>query len=108
MGGKKKRSMKQIKKAQKTKPSKKEKRVVPAKSERKAIPGITQPNVKADKVVSELRKMKILTPHTVASHFDLRLSIAREFLKELERKGMIEFVSKSRNLKIYKPRAHVD
>jgi len=103
MGGKKKRSLKQMTKAQKKTTGKEEKRVVTTPSEKKSIPRITPPKFSSDKVVSELKKMKVLTPYSVASRFDLRLSIARDFLKELERQGMIEFVSKSRNLKIYKP-----
>jgi len=103
MGGKKKRSIKQMAKAQKKKGGKKEKRHTTAPSQRKSIPGITPPSLKSDKFISELKKMKIVTPYSVASRFDVRLSVARAFLKELERKGMIEFVSKSRNLRIYKP-----
>ncbi len=102
MGGKKKRSLKQMEKTQKKKTDKKGKSVAAPSSE-KSIPGITTPNLKGDKVVSELKKMKVITPYSIASRFDLRLSIARDFLKELERNGMIEFVSRSRNLKIYKP-----
>ncbi len=101
MGGKKKRSLKQMVKTQK-KTGKKEKRATAAPSEKKSIPRITPPNLN-DKVVGELKKMNVITPYSVASRFGLRLSIARAFLKELERKGMIEFVSKSRNLQIYKP-----
>lgn len=103
MGGKKKRSMKQMAKARKKKTGKKEKRVAATLREKKSVPGITPPNLKSDKLKSELKKMKVITPYLVASRYDLRLSIARNFLKEMERKGMIEFVSKSRNLKIYKP-----
>ncbi|MFP3985640.1 MAG: hypothetical protein ACLFU9_06730 [Candidatus Bathyarchaeia archaeon] len=100
MGGKKKLSLKQMEKAEKKKGGKKEKRTT-APSEKKSVPGITMPNLN-DKVAGELKKMRVLTPHAVASRFDLRLSIARDFLKELERKGLVEFVSKSRNLEIYK------
>jgi len=103
MGGKKKRSMKQISKAQKKKGGKKEKRDTATPRERKSVPGITPPSLKSDKFVGELKKMKIVTPYSVASRYDMRLSVARAFLKDLERQGMIEFVSKSRNLRIYKP-----
>ena len=102
MGGKKKRSMKQMTKTQRKDSGKKEKHAA-APSEKKAIPGITPPSLKSDKFANELKKMKVITPYSVASRFDVRLSVARGFLKELERKGMIEFISKSRNLKIYKP-----
>jgi small subunit ribosomal protein S25e len=103
MGGKKKRSLKQIVKTQeKKKPSKKQKRAVASTGEKKSIPGITTPNL-GEKFESDLKKMKVITPYSVASRFDLRLSVARDLLRELEHKGMITFVSKSRNLRIYKP-----
>ncbi|NIW11392.1 MAG: hypothetical protein GWN33_13195 [Gammaproteobacteria bacterium] len=47
--------------------------------------------------------MKTLTPFAVASRFNLRLSVAKDLLEELEHKGVIQFVSRSRNLKIYMP-----
>ncbi len=103
MGGKKKRSLKKAEKTQQKEPGKKGKRGAAPAGEKKAIPGITMPNLKSDKFASELKKMKVITPSTIASRFELRLSIARQFLKELESKGMIKFVSRSPNLKIYKP-----
>lgn len=104
MGGKKRQSLKQMEKAQqkKDKAGKKERASAPS-SDKKSVPGITLPSLEGDKLVGELKKMKVLTPYSVASRFDLRLSIARVFLKELEHKGVIEFVSSSRNLEIYKP-----
>lgn len=103
MGGKKKQSLKQMEKAQtKTRSGKKEKRAATTSSEKKAIPGITPPNL-SDKFKNDLKKMKVITPYAIASRFDLRLSTARTFLDELERKGLIQFVSRSRNLVIYKP-----
>jgi len=38
----------------------------------------------------------------VASRFNIRLSLAKTFLKELEKRKMIEYVSGGKNLKIYK------
>lgn len=103
MGGKKKRSIKQMTKAQKKESGKKEKSVPAKPSEKRSIPGITPPNLRSDKFVNELKKMKVITPYSISSHFNVRLSVAKSFLTELEQKGMIEFISKSRNLKIYKP-----
>ena len=100
MGGKKKLSLKQMQKAQKKKPDKNEKRT--AITSEKSVPGVTIPNLKDEKLTNELKKMKVITPYAVASHFDLRMSTARAFLAELESKGKIKFVSKSRNLTIYK------
>lgn len=69
----------------------------------KRAPGIVPPDPKSEKVVSELRKMKALTPYTVATRFNLRLSTAKDLLDELARRGVIEYVAGSKNLKIYKP-----
>jgi small subunit ribosomal protein S25e len=102
MGGKKKLSLKQIQKAEKKSAPKKEKRSA-APTEKKSVPGITHPKLAGDKLVAELKKMQVLTPYSVASRFDLRLSIARGYLKDLERKGLVKFVSRSRNVIVYKP-----
>ena len=47
--------------------------------------------------------MKALTPYTVGSRFNLSLSVARDMLDELAQRGIIEYVSGSKYLKIYKP-----
>jgi small subunit ribosomal protein S25e len=103
MGGKKKLSLKQMEKTEKKKAPKKEKGSAAAPAEKKSVPGITAPNLAGDKLMVELKKMKVLTPYSVASRFDLRLSIAREFLRDLERKGSVKFVSRSRNVTVYTP-----
>jgi small subunit ribosomal protein S25e len=103
MGGKKKQSMKQMSKAQRKKPSKKEKHAAGPSAEKKSIPGITPPSLKGEKVLREIKRLKVITPSIVASLFDLRLSVAKNLLREMERKGLIEFVSKSPALRIYKP-----
>lgn len=102
MGGKKKRSMKQMTKTTKPQKQKQDTKKAPV-PEKKAIPGITPPNTTSEKFTGELQKMKVITPYTLASKFNLRMSIARELLRTLERKGVVQFVSKSQNLRIYKP-----
>jgi ribosomal protein S25 len=52
--------------------------------------------------MNELKGMKVLTPSIVASRFNIRLSLANAFLKELEKRKVIEYVSGGKNLKIYK------
>jgi small subunit ribosomal protein S25e len=102
MGGKKKRSMKGLEKTQKPKTKKKDKETAAQPGE-KGVPGITLPNLKDEELSRELGKMKFITPHSIASKFNVRLSIARAFLKEMERKGAISLVSRSQNLTVYKP-----
>ena len=55
------------------------------------------------KIVDEMRKLKVLTPYAVATRFNLRLSVAKDFLEELEKKGAVQLVSRSRNVRVYKP-----
>ena len=103
MGGKKKQSLRKAEKTQKKKPAKKEKKTTAPPKEKKTILGITPPTIKGEKLPKELQSMKVITPFSVATRYELRLSIARKFLKELEQKGLIRYVSKSQNLTIYTP-----
>ena len=69
-------------------------------SERKTS-NVLMPEIKDD-LIDEIRKMKVVTPFAVASKFDLRISVAKDLLEELERKKIIELVSRSRKTKVYK------
>ena len=100
-GGKKKRTLKQMAKIQTRGTTKKESKLRRAATDKKAAE-IILPNLKSEKVMAKLKKMRALTPYTVASRFDIRMSVARDLLKELERRGTIEYVSGGKNLKIYK------
>ena len=104
MGGKKKLGLKQMERMQTKKDEedkkKKEKAVAPSK-ERKPS-GIIPPDLKNEKIVGELKKMHVLTPYAVASRFNIRISAAKDFLEQLEENGVIQLVSGSHNIKIYK------
>jgi len=109
MGGKKKLTLKQSEKMQERQAKKQSGTGKGGKSgaggggaEKKA-PGVVPPDLRSEKTVGEIKKLKVLTPYAVASRFDLRLSVARDVLEELQQKGVIQYVSGSRNLKIYKP-----
>ncbi|NWF86953.1 hypothetical protein HXY32_03995 [Candidatus Bathyarchaeota archaeon] len=78
----------------------KEKSAAPSK-ERKAS-GIVPPNPKSEKIIGELKKMSVLTPYAVATRFNIRISAAKDFLEQLEEEGIIQLVSGSHNIKIYK------
>jgi len=104
MGGKKKLSLKQMEKLQTRQHESKKgesSKSAGAQTKAKSI-GIFPPDPTSKKVIEELKKMKVLTPYSVASRLDLRLSAAKHFLRELEQRGTIEYVSSSRNLKVYK------
>lgn len=69
----------------------------------KKVAGVIPPSLKDENVIKEIRRMKVLTPYTLASRFNLRLSVAKDFLEELSRRGIITLVASSRYVKIYKP-----
>jgi ribosomal protein S25 len=101
-GGKKKQSLKQMTKPKKTKESKhKDQKSAAAPAAKKTL-GLTIPDIDNKKVMGTLKGMKAFTPSVVASRFNIRLSLANAFLKELEKRKMIEYVSGGKNLKIYK------
>lgn len=101
MGGKKKLSLKQMERAQAKKDEQEKKKKEKTAKEKKAL-GIIPPDSKDEKIVGELKKLRVLTPYTVASRFDLRLSAAKDFLEQLEEGGVVQLISGSHNIKIYK------
>ncbi len=103
MGGKKKLTLKQMERNDEKKGEKEKKGGKGGIAPEKKAPGIIPPDLKNDKVVAEIKKMKVLTPYSIGSRFNLRLSVARDVLDELASKGTIEYVSGSKYLKIYKP-----
>jgi ribosomal protein S25 len=98
-GGKKKQTLKKAERVQKRTKTPKT-RSSPRSTSEKSIGGIVPPETTS--VLSQIKKMRAITPYAVASRLDLRISTARELLQQLERKGEIEYVSGSKNLKIYK------
>jgi small subunit ribosomal protein S25e len=101
-GGKKNKSLSQMTKEKAPRQPKKEKAGAPAPSKKKNL-DIVMPDVNNKNVVKELKGLKVLTPSVVAARYNVRLSVASTFLKELEKRKLVEFVSGGKNLKIYKP-----
>jgi len=106
MGGKKKLTIKQMERTQEKKDQASEKKkggksggLAPEKK----APGIITPDLRSEKIIGEIKKMKAVTPYAVASRFNLRLSVAKDMLDELAQKGVLEYVSAGKSLKIYKP-----
>ena len=100
-GGKKKQSLKQMTKPKKSREPKRKEQKADASQSSKPL-GLTMPDIDNKKVMGTLKGMKALTPSTVASRLNIRLSLANAFLKELEKRKMVEYVSGGKNLKIYK------
>jgi small subunit ribosomal protein S25e len=105
MGGKKKLSLKQMERMQMRKDEeekkKKEKDKEKAAREKK-LAGIFVPDVKGEKVLEELKKMRVLTPYAVATRFNIRISAAKDFLEQLEENGLVQLVSGNHDIKIYR------
>jgi small subunit ribosomal protein S25e len=101
-GGKKKLSFAQMEKAQEKKPGKKKETKSSGSTGEKKIPEISMPDATSGKIVDEVKKLRVLTPYAVASRFNVRISVAKDFLEELEKKGAIRLVSRGRNVRIYK------
>ncbi len=103
MGGKKKLSLKQMERMQtrKAEEEKKKKEKEKAAKEKK-LAGIFVPDVKGEKILEELKKMRVLTPYAVATRFNIRISAAKDFLEQLEENGLVQLVSGNHDIKIYK------
>jgi ribosomal protein S25 len=73
-----------------------------AVSEGKKSAGISLPNFEDEKFMGELSKMGALTPYSIATQFNVRLSVARDILEELERRRMIKPEGGKARIKIYR------
>jgi len=104
MGGGKKRSLAQIEKQQKLKEKEE------AKAKEKKTKGSTEkktsilnlPDTSSKEFLDELSKMKAITPYGIASKYGLRLSIAKDVLEDLEKRGTIQMVAGNNRLRIYR------
>lgn len=67
----------------------------------KIIGSLNIPDTNSNEILDTLKRMKAITPNGVASQFNLKVSVAKKMLNDLEGKGVISMVSKSRNLKVY-------
>lgn len=104
MGGAKKKSLAQMEKAQvqqdkKEEPAKKPKTKPVAE---KRTRGIDVPDVDDSRFLSELSRMGAITPYALASQFNLRISVAKDLLEELERKRLVKSVAGNARIRIYR------
>jgi len=67
----------------------------------KIIGAVDIPDATSDEVMGALRGMKAITPTGVASKFNLKVSVAKKLLRELENSGTLELAARSQNLKVY-------
>lgn len=89
----------QVQQEKKPEPAKKAKGKTIA--EKKAS-GIGVPNLEDQKFIGEISKIGALTPYSIASQFNVRLSVARDILEELERRRFIKSVGGNARIRIFK------
>lgn len=104
MGGAKRKSLAQMEKQQvqqdkKPEPEKKTKGKTVAE---KKTAGIGMPSFDNEKIIGELSKIGALTPYSIATQFNVRLSVARDILEELERRRLVTAVGGNTRIKIFK------
>jgi ribosomal protein S25 len=102
MGGAKKMSLKQAEKQQALRDQKMQ---GDQRRRRSDIPekkrlGIDLPDLQATN--EDLKRMKAITPYTLASKYDIRLSKAKNMLYILEKRGLVSLVASTNNLKVYR------
>ena len=108
MGGAKKKSMAQMEKQQDQQDQQSNKKTEPAKKTKgktvaeKKTAGIGVPNMDNEKIMGELTKLGALTPYSIASQFNVRLSVAKDILEELERRRLVTSVGGNTRIKIFK------
>ena len=52
-------------------------------------------------VSKELKNVKVVTPQEIAQKHDIRVSIAKQILEDLEKEGILALVDKSKRARIY-------
>jgi small subunit ribosomal protein S25e len=114
MGGAKKRSMAQMEKTQVQTDKKDE--AAPSsggggkKGKGKTIAekrprGLQSPDLNDPKLIGEIQRMGAVTPFGLASQFNVRLSVAKDLLEELERKRLLTLVGGNARIRIYQAAA---
>lgn len=105
VGGAKKKSLAQMEKQQvqqEKKPEPPQKKGKGKVSEAKKASGINLPNFDDEKFLGELSKIGALTPYSIATQFNVRLSVARDILEELERRRLVRSEGGNARIKIYR------
>ncbi|MEM3832262.1 MAG: hypothetical protein QW128_01500 [Thermoprotei archaeon] len=105
MGGKGKKSIKQLEKEQlkQQMKEKKSKEVKETKRESKTTTAIVDTSLMG-RVKAELKNFKYLSPWVISSQFSVKMGEAKRLLKRLESEGIVELVAHDDRNPIYKPK----
>ena len=104
MGGQKKKNISQMGKAQQIHDTKRDEGK--KTKTRKPVPdfkqrGVDIPNLDDEKLISEIKKLKVLTPYIVSSQLNVKISLAKDLLRELENRNVIKPVEGNSRIRIY-------
>ncbi len=110
LGGAKKKSMAQMEKTQGGSDKKEEAPQQQKKGKGKTVAdkrprGLAAPDSSDPKFVSEVQRMGAITPFALATQFNLRLSVAKDLLEDLERRKLVRLVGGNARIRIYQPAA---
>src|SRR5438128_7533502 len=67
--------------------------------------GLQAPDMNDPKFLGEVGKMSAITPYSLASQFNVKLSVAKDLLEELERRKLVTLVGGNARIRIYQPAA---
>lgn len=101
MGGTKKKSISQMLKAQLAREEERKTRSKETTKTEKKISNIDAPMLGSKEFIEEIKKMRVLTPYTLASKYNIRLSIAKDYLEMLESKGIVKCVGGHNRIRIF-------
>ena len=90
-----KKSLKKMEKTQDAEAPKEEKK------KEKIIGSVDAIHANSPELMDAMKKMKAITPPAVASQFNLKVSVAKKMLEELESKGTIKLMAHTNNLRVY-------
>ena len=71
------------------------------KKKEKIVGSVSGVTANSPELLDAMKKMKAITPPAVASQFNLKTSVAKRMLEEVESAGKIQLVSHTNNLKVY-------
>jgi len=67
----------------------------------KTIGALNIEDIDSEELMEQLQKMKAVTPTGLAIQYNLKVSVAKRLLDQLQKDKVVEMVSRSHNLKVY-------
>mgnify|MGYP002153789295 FL=1 len=102
MGGAKKKSISKMEDTQVTQERKQPPKKTKGKAEfEKKERSMKLPDVNDEKFLADISRMGALTPYSLASQFNLKISMAKDLLEELARRRLVRSVGGNTRVRIY-------